>query len=317
MATRPRPAVSVVIPAYNAAEFLGEQLEALARQDAGFMFEVLVCDNGSSDDTAAVARAFSERMPHLRQVDASARRGASAARNLGAQAASASLLLFCDADDVVDPSWVRTLHDALGRASFVAGAVEHKLLNPGREWDFGWDRPTFHDPALPELPACGSGNMGVHADVFAEVGGFDESLNAGEDIDFAWRVQLAGHPLIDEPAAIVHYRKRGGLRAAARQGRAKGVGTRVLAHRYALVRAAYAEQVSLPQDPDRSTAGDGGRSEGRWDRLRRLPRKAGEIVRNPAAITPYVAGIAFRLGYRTAPLDDVDRVPVPDRLPRA
>ncbi|CDK01852.1 Glycosyl transferase family 2 (modular protein) [Microbacterium sp. C448] len=318
MSLRARPVVSIVIPAYNAAAFLGEQLEALADQDVDFPFEVLVCDNGSNDDTASIVRAFVNRMPNLRLVDASSRRGASAARNIGAGAATASLLLFCDADDVVGAGWTRALHDALADAPFVAGIVEHKLLNPGREWDYGWDRPTFHDPALPQLPACGSNNMGVRADVFAAVDGFDESLFAGEDLDFSWRVQLAGNRLVDAPSAVVHYRKRAGILAAIRQARAKGAGTRVLTHRYALVRAAYARQVA-PQvaAPVAVPAKGAHRLAGALDRLGRLPRKALEVLRNPVSITPYLAALAFRWGYRRENVDGVAQLPVPRRLPTA
>jgi glycosyltransferase involved in cell wall biosynthesis len=321
MASPDRPAASVVIPAYNAADFLVEQLDALARQKDAPVFEVLVCDNGSTDGTAAIVQDFASRMPRLRLLDASARRGASAARNIGADAAASPLLLFCDADDVVADEWVRSLASALADAEFVCGAVEHKLLNPGREWDFGWNEPTFFDPGLPQLPACGSGNMGIRRSVFAEVGGFDESLHAGEDLDFAWRVQLAGHRLVGVPRAVIHYRKRGGLRAAARQGRAKGVGTRVLSERFALVRDAYAVGARTAEASAPSAAPPAGarpsRFAGLWDRLSRLPRKALEIVRNPAAVTPYVASAAFAWGYRTARVDDVVRVPVPDRLPPA
>ena len=94
-------AVSVVIPARNAARTLDAQLQALAAQRFPAEWEVLVSDNGSTDATRAVAVEWAGRIPLLRVIDASARPGASAARNLGAAAAHGELLLFCDADDVV------------------------------------------------------------------------------------------------------------------------------------------------------------------------------------------------------------------------
>ncbi|WP_345752388.1 glycosyltransferase [Microbacterium rhizophilus] len=306
------PAVSVVIPAYNARDTLGEQLAALAAQDAAVPFEVLACDNGSTDGTVELVRAAQRERPWLRLVDASARRGASAARNIGAADARASLLLFCDADDVVSSGWVRAFHDALQSAAFAAGAVEHAVLNPGQDWDFGWDRPTFTDPALPQLPAGGSGNMGIRADVFAAVGGFDETLATAEDIDFSWRVQLAGHDLVGVPDAIVHVRKRAGLRAAMRQAYAKGAGGRVLAHRYALIRAEYERQ---SRSASASFGAGGGGT--RLDRLRRLPAKAASILRSPAQATPYLSELAHRAGSRRAEIDGVAQLAPPDRLPRA
>src|SRR5690606_31786877 len=78
------PELSVVIAAFDARATLGEQLDALAARDVDFAVEVLVCDNGSRDGTPDLVRRRQEREPWLRLVDASARRGPSAARNIGA-----------------------------------------------------------------------------------------------------------------------------------------------------------------------------------------------------------------------------------------
>src|SRR5690606_8149726 len=129
---------------------------------------------------------------------------------------------FCDADDVVSPSWVRRLTVALADCDFVAGGMEHRLLNPDQGWDVGWSEPTYREFFLPWLAAAGSGNMGVRASVFRSVGGFDESRTSGEDADLSWRLQLAGHALVAVPDAVVHIRKRSGVAATWRQGLAKG-----------------------------------------------------------------------------------------------
>src|SRR3954447_15734888 len=100
--------VSVVIPALNAAGTIGTQLEALAQQDADVEWEVIVVDNGSSDTTLEVCRSYESRLPALRTLTC-ARPGTSAARNTGAAASSADLLLFCDADDEVAPGWVAAM----------------------------------------------------------------------------------------------------------------------------------------------------------------------------------------------------------------
>lgn len=309
--------VSVVIPAFNAQETLRAQLDALAAQDAGIPFEVLVSDNGSTDATAAIVSDAVRNLPVVRLVDASARRGASAARNIGAQSARGAYLLFCDADDVVSATWVREMRAAIADAPLVVGAVEHALLNPGRDWDFGWSEPTFRDPALPQLPAGGSGNMAVSAAVFAEVGGFDESLSAAEDLDFSWRVQLAGHRLIGAPQAIVHVRKRGGVRDAMRQARAKGAGSRVVAEKFSLIRSAYE---SAPAGvSDAAATPPAARRLPPLDRLARIPAKAVEIARSPSRITPYLAGWAYRRGYREASVAGIAPLephrPLPPAIP--
>ncbi|TLP97035.1 glycosyltransferase [Nesterenkonia salmonea] len=301
---------SVIIPAYNAEETLTEQLEAPASQETTVRFEVLVCDNGSSDSTPEVTAAFSPQFGGLRLIDASSRRGASAARNIGAAAARSPHLLFCDADDVVSAGWVSAMHHALLEAPFAVGAVEHSLLNRGRDWDFGWNEPTFYNEALPQLPAGGSGNMGIHAEVFAEVGGFEESLSAGEDLDFSWRVQLAGYNLLGVPEAIVHVRKRDGLLASLRQAYAKGSGTRLLSQRYSRVREAYAHAPLGPSLPE--TVGG---AEPAPSRRRRIQRKVMRIARRPSEVIPHAAALAHRLGYSRAQTGAVAQLTPPETLP--
>ena len=101
-------ACSVVVPTYNAAATLPEQLAALAAQTIGFPFEVVISDNGSTDDSASVAAAWCDRLD-LRVVDASRGRGVSVARNVGIEAAAADLVLLCDADDGVSAGWVEAM----------------------------------------------------------------------------------------------------------------------------------------------------------------------------------------------------------------
>src|SRR3954451_7038513 len=80
--------LSVIIPCYNSAATLAAQLSALAGQKTTYCWEVVVADNGSTDNTRAAATVFGDRIPHLHVVDASARRGAAHARNTGAHAAN-------------------------------------------------------------------------------------------------------------------------------------------------------------------------------------------------------------------------------------
>src|SRR5436190_10421104 len=115
--------VSVVIPVRNAARLLADQLYALAAQDYDGHWEVVVADNGSSDGSAAVARRLARRLPSLRVVDASGRRGVGPARNAGAAAAGGDLLAFCDADNVADRGWLGEIVRAATSADLVVGAT--------------------------------------------------------------------------------------------------------------------------------------------------------------------------------------------------
>src|SRR3954447_18669638 len=99
-------AITVAIPMRDAAATIGAQLEALAAQEYDGEWEVLVADNGSTDASGQVVREFAGRLPRLRILDASERRGVSHARNLALSEARGAVLAMSDADDVVDRGWL-------------------------------------------------------------------------------------------------------------------------------------------------------------------------------------------------------------------
>jgi glycosyltransferase involved in cell wall biosynthesis len=224
----PLPSVSVVVPAHNAAAHVGEQLRALAAQDYEGEIEVVLADNGSTDGTPDIARRIGgELLPALRVIDASERPGPSVARNAGWRAASGDLVLFCDADDVADPGWVRAMAAALETSALVGGRLEVETLNDPAI--LAWRSPpaqTHLPRAEGYLPFAMGSNMGVRADVLRKLGGFDEGLHrSGEEPDLCWRAQLAGQTLVFAPDAVVHYRLRSGLRPLLRQQRHWGQGS--------------------------------------------------------------------------------------------
>jgi glycosyltransferase involved in cell wall biosynthesis len=228
-----QPRATVVLPAFDAASTIDVQLRALAAQRFAGAWELIVADNGSHDDTVARVRAWADRIPVLRVVDASARRGPAAARNIGAAEARGRVLLFCDADDAAEPGWMAGLVSALADAEAAAGGRAYTSLNRRAHGPLDWPAPLFAKPPLAHLAAASSHNLGVRADVFAELGGFDEQLTAGEDVDLCWRLQLAGHRLVGAPAAIMQVRRREGLRATYRQAVAYGRADALLARKYA------------------------------------------------------------------------------------
>ncbi|HEX2699961.1 MAG TPA: glycosyltransferase [Acidimicrobiales bacterium] len=209
--------ISVVIPVLNGAATIGEQLEALREQAPGVDCEVVVADNGSTDDTRAVVARFTDALPGLRVVDASARKGPAAARNIGAEAASGDVLAFCDADDVVAPGWLAAVEKATEEHDFMAGSLDFHFFRPpvpGAERSSNW-APTVGN--FRWLKYGLGANMAVSRRAFNEVGGFSEEMKTGEDIDLSWRLQLAGHPLYHEPEAVVYKRPRPSSRHKARQ----------------------------------------------------------------------------------------------------
>lgn len=278
----PELACSVVIPTYNAAHVLGDQLTALAGQVGAPEFEVVVADNGSTDDLGDLVTQWQGRLLHLRRVDASRGRGVSVARNVGVENASTDHILVCDADDRVSPGWVAAMAAGLADAPLVSGPVETTLLS-GRS--AGWvpiERRTTDLFTTWGGRTYGIGcNLGLRREVWEAVGGFDEDYPAGaEEIDFAWRAWDLGYRFTYVPEALLHYRIRTDLRGVLRQQYNSGRGTATLYAKFrpdevvpkSTLRRIHHELLLLKQFPWRGSADD----RRRWATL--MAFEAGKVV---------------------------------------
>jgi glycosyltransferase involved in cell wall biosynthesis len=213
----------VVVPAYNAASTLAEQLEALAAQRYDGGWELVIVDNGSTDGTADLARRYRQRFKAFTLVDGGSRRGHSAPRNAGAIAAQGELLAYCDADDVVAPGWLQAMAGAARHYDLIGGWLDVRPLNDDatRSWHQPWPRDRLRSWLLPYAV---SANLAIWADVLRDLGGWSSMYEAGgEDTELSWRAQLAGYRLGFAPDAVVYYRYRSGLWETARQAYAIGV----------------------------------------------------------------------------------------------
>ena len=193
------PAVSVVIPARDAAATLPATLAALAAQELTDAFEVLVVDDGSSDATAAVAAAH----PVVTVVLPGAGAGPGAARNVGIAMARAPVIAVTDADCAPAPGWL-----AAGLAALAAGAdvVQGRVAPAAPRGP--WDRSVAVDgpSALYE-----TANLFVRTDGLQAVGGFEpwlrprRSKELGEDVWLGWRLRRAGARVAFASGAVVHH----------------------------------------------------------------------------------------------------------------
>ncbi|KAA0222599.1 glycosyltransferase [candidate division KSB1 bacterium] len=200
------PLTSIIIPTYNRAAFLREAIASVLAQSARD-FELLIVDDGSTDDTAKMCAAFGGQIHYISQ----AHRGVSAARNHGIRLARGRLITFLDSDDLWTPhklaqqlAWMQQHSGMLlcytneiwirhGRR------VNQKLIH--RKYG-GWIYPYC-------LPRCiiSPSSVLMRRELFEEIGVFDENLPVCEDYDLwlrvAARVEVG---FIDEPLII----KRGG-----------------------------------------------------------------------------------------------------------
>jgi len=217
--------LSVVLATKNGSATIAGQLEALARQSWQGEWELIVADNGSTDATLEIAEAYRQRIPNLRTVVSAAVAGPAHACNVGAREARGTMLAFCNDDDEVAEGWVAAMAEAVERHGFVAGRLEHERFNEpwtlavrGRPQAVGlmsWPVGDY----FPYGFAC---TLGVRRELHERIGGFDETLVAGEDMDYCWRLQQLGVELHFAPEAVTHYRFRSTLGSTFSQARAYG-----------------------------------------------------------------------------------------------
>jgi glycosyltransferase involved in cell wall biosynthesis len=216
--------ITVIVPCYNAANTIGNELHALASQQYNGAWEVIVVDNGSQDESIAVAESFRKVLPNLRVITASERRGVAHVRNAAALAATGDALIFCDADDEVAPGFLDAMSRALQHHDFVAcrfdgTKLNHSWIARARAGCVAQQDDLQRGYLHPYLPYAGGGGLGVKKSVHESVGGFDESLLRQADSDYCFRVQLAGTPLYFEREALYHLRWRNDVWGTFQQAR--------------------------------------------------------------------------------------------------
>lgn len=202
--------VSVIVPAYNASRFLAETLHSVLAQTYGD-WEVVVVDDGSTDDTAAIAQSFTSdaRVRYFRQANA----GVSAARNAGLAATTGAYVAFLDADDVWLPDNLAHKVAALearenASAVLVHSAVEHidgrstllGVVNAGKAGHVLRDLLLWNGTVVP-----GPSSILVRRAAAEAIGGFDTALSTAADQDFFFRLAATG-TFAQVPEVLCRYR---------------------------------------------------------------------------------------------------------------
>ncbi len=231
----PQPLVSVVIPNWNGAHFLPGCLDSLRRQDYAPL-EILVADNASSDGSRDL---LNERYPDVTLLALPENRGFTGACNAGMAAARGEIVVLLNNDTEVDPGWVSAIVDTFVRHP-EAGLVASKMLLfdrrdhfhtagdlfrvDGRLFNRGvWERDEGqYDQEEYVFSACG-GSAAYRRAMLDEIGLLDDDFFFScEDMDLAWRAQLAGYRCVYQPAAVVYHRLAatgGGVTASYHDGR--------------------------------------------------------------------------------------------------
>ncbi len=199
------PELSVIIPAWNAEKTLPLCLAALERQTvARDRFEVIVVDDGSSDETAEIARRFAVRCRSQHN------QGPAAARNQGAALAQGSRIFFTDADCVPDPTWLEEMAAPFAQPEVTAvkGAYrteQTSLVARFAQLEF---EERFRMLARRDtIDMVDTYSAGFRKDIFQQLGGFDTRFPEAnnEDTEFSYRMAEAGHKMVFAPKAVVRH----------------------------------------------------------------------------------------------------------------
>jgi GT2 family glycosyltransferase len=219
-AKREWPYISVVICSFNGQRTIRQTIGEVVKL-AYPNFEVIVVNDGSTDETPNIAGSF----PEIRLITV-VNGGLSAARNVGMRAARGEIIAYIDDDAYPDPHWLHYLADAFLRTPHVAiggpnipprgdGSIAECVANaPG-----GPIHVLLTDEVAEHIPGC---NFAVRKAALEEIGGFDPTFRAaGDDVDACWRLQEIA-TVGFAPAAVVWHHRRNSIRAYWKQQKGYG-----------------------------------------------------------------------------------------------
>jgi glycosyltransferase involved in cell wall biosynthesis len=200
------PAVSVIIPAYNAAWCVHKAIDSVLAQDFSDR-EVIVVNDGSTDDTAKVLARYGEAIRVVDQPNG----GLSNARNSGIREARGEYVAFLDADDWWLPGKLGRQMDVMrNRPELGFSSAAARVEDPEGKLVNIWGCARWHGSFLAHLfgsnaDVAGSGSTVIaRRALFAQIGGFDETLNSLEDIDMWMRLAaVADYACLEEPLAVI------------------------------------------------------------------------------------------------------------------
>ena len=220
--TRGRPRVSLIVLNWNGKQHLEACLRSLQALDyPGDRLELILCDNGSEDGSAALVQ---QRFPHVRLIELDRNYGFAEGNNRAVLAASGEWIGFLNNDMRVDRSWLLNMLAPLEQQPALA-CIGSRILNwDGSRIDFIGGGVNFEghgfqidhgaassprDQSRRVLFACG-GAMLIRGDVYRDTGGFDNDFFAFyEDVDLGWRLNIMGYDVWYTAGATAFHRHHG------------------------------------------------------------------------------------------------------------
>jgi GT2 family glycosyltransferase len=196
---------SIVIPTFNGASRIGNCLDSLVKQATDRDVEILVVDDGSTDNTANLVRSY----PSVRLL-AQANAGPASARNRGALEATGKILLFTDDDCVPMPDWLAAMLQPFQDPDVVGAKGiyrTHQQSLAARFVQIEYEDKYRMMAGLPSIDFIDTYSAGFRRDRFLEMAGYDTSfpVACAEDVELSYRMSARGWKMKFVPAAIVYH----------------------------------------------------------------------------------------------------------------
>jgi glycosyltransferase involved in cell wall biosynthesis len=204
------PHFSVVIPLYNKAAFIKYTLQSVLQQTYTD-FELIVVDDGSTDNSGAAVQTISDARLQYIKTD---NNGVSAARNIGISLAKSKWITFLDADDLWKPDFLAAMHNAIHKFPeyrVFSGAIEKQYPHKTLKAAYSVSGKTLHkivnyfEASMKETIICTSCAV-FSKEVFQKVGNFDQTLPSGQDTDLWIRIGLS-YPVVFVNSILATYVK--------------------------------------------------------------------------------------------------------------
>lgn len=186
------PLFSVIIPAYNRAGIIARAIQSVLSQTTND-YEVIVVDDGSTDDTAEVLKHWIDRnqIRYLYQSN----RGVCAARNAGAAIAEGQYLVFLDSDDDVKAHWLEDFQIAIAKTKTDLVFCSMEVFRPNGEIKKISCLDPYHNHGKEKGIAL-AGSWTMKSSIFHELGGYDENIRYGENTEL--KIRWSQHGLTQE-----------------------------------------------------------------------------------------------------------------------
>lgn len=196
---------SIIVSTYNRSRFLKRLLLSLSSQTmAPDQYEVLVFDDGSTDETAETCREMMRKSPNMKYMSTGINLGIAKAQNMAIRESRGKHLLFVDDDCITDREWAEKMNSALEREPIVAGSVATTLSsfivichNIAQFYPFMPGR------AAGNVDSIAGANMGFRRSLLDDLGAFDERILCGPDMEMILRARAKGYSIYFEPEAVV------------------------------------------------------------------------------------------------------------------